>query len=341
MRLIIIVVALVVALLIAFAVSGIFNQEQPQPEPQVLQTAPVQPEQKIEKVNIYVAQRDIPIGSVLSAADYDIKPWPSHLLPPGALLYGDAKIRLDGMITATPIVKNEPLLLAKLRNPNDPSFIAGQLKEGMRAVTISVNMIDSVAGFVQPGDKVDVMFTFDLVQNAIEGSDVTSTQQGSRGGDKQGNVSFSEVIMPNVKVLAVDQRVVAGGAQKDGQPAVPSSVTLEVNQRAAQKLKLADKMGKLSLVLRSIKDKDNFDRVRPTAEQDLTRILPPAYFPALFDSDAAYDFSVVDLYGNTLSDIAGKEKLKADGKEKENADPFVDVNIYRGTQLEKVEVKRP
>jgi hypothetical protein len=98
-------------------------------------------------------------------------------------------------------------------------------------------------------------------------------------------------------------------------------------------------MGKISLVLRSIKDKDNFDRVRPTAEQDLTRILPPAYFPALFDSDAAYDFSVVDLYGNSLSGIGGKKK--AEGEKQKDADPFVDVNIYRGTQLEKVEVKRP
>ena len=340
MRLIIIVVALVVALLVAFAVSGIFNEEQPAPQPQVLQAPPAQPEQKIEKVNIYVAQRDISIGSTLTAADYDIKPWPSHLLPPGALVYGDKNIKLDGMITATPIVKDEPLLLSKLRNPNDPSFISGQLKEGMRAVTISVSMVDSVAGFVQPGDKVDILFTFDLAQGAIEGSDVTSTQQSTKGAEKTGNVTFSEVIMPNVKVLAVDQRVTAG-QQVEGQPVVPSSVTLEVNQRAAQKLRLAEKMGKISLVLRSIKDKDNFDRVRPTAEQDLTRILPPAYFPALFDSDAAYDFSVVDLYGNTLSGVAGKDKSKNGDEAKKDPDPFVDVNIYRGTQLEKVEVKRP
>lgn len=338
MRLIIIVVALVVALLVAFAVSGIFNEEQPAPQPQVLQAPPAQPEQVIEKVNIYVAQRDISIGSVLAPADYDIKPWPSHLLPPGALVYGDPNIKLDGMITATPIVKDEPLLLSKLRNPNDPSFISGQLKEGMRAVTINVNMVDSVAGFVQPGDKVDIVYAFDLSKAAIEGSDVSSTK-GSKE-EKSGNVSFAEVIMSNVKVLAVDQRVTAGMVNAEGQPIpVPSSVTVEVNQNAAQKLRLAEKMGDLSLVLRSIKDKDNFDKARPTAEQDLTRILPPAYFPALFDSDAAYDFSVVDLYGNSLSDTSSNDK--ADGEAQKEADPFVDVNIYRGTQLEKVEVKRP
>jgi Flp pilus assembly protein CpaB len=143
--------------------------------------------------------------------------------------------------------------------------------------------------------------------------------------------------MPNVKVIAVDQRVTAS---QEG-TLVPSSVTLEVNQRAAQKLKVAEKMGKLSLVLRSIKDKDNFDRVRPTAEQDLTRILPPAYFPALFDSDAAYDFSVVDLYGSALSDVRAKDKTKNQDEKQKDLDPFVDVNVYRGTELEKVEVKRP
>ncbi len=334
MRLVIIVVALVVALLVAFAVSGIFS-EQEVTQPRVLDQPPVQSEPAIQKVNIYVAQRDLPIGSTITQADYDIKPWPQHLLPPGAMIYGEQGQVIDGMITSTPLVKDEPLLAAKLRNPNDPGYIAGQLAEGMRALTISVNLVDSVAGFVQPGDKVDVMFTFDLSKNAIEGSDVSSTKGGRN--DTGGNVSFTEVIMPNIKILAVDQRVIAGQqAGSNNQPVIPASVTLEVNQKGAQKLRLAEKMGKLSLVLRSVKDKDNFDRVRPTAEQDLSRILPPAYFPALFDSDAAYDFSVVDLYG---SSIAGTDNINVGDKEK--ASPYMNINVYRGTALQKVEVIKP
>ena len=363
MRLVIIVVALVIALVVAFGVSTLFSKEKANNQTVVSQPV-TSNEPKIEKVNIYVANRDIPIGSVVTQNDYIIKPWPQHLLPPGALLYGDEKTpKIDGMITRVPVVKDEPLLIAKLRNPNDPSYISGQLGEGMRAITISVNLTSSVAGFVAPGDKVDVLFTFELIKSAVQGGDVTAT----KGSGDDRNVNFTEILLPNVKVLAVDTRVVATPPvqQQEGQPApVPASVTLAVNQRDAQKLKLAEKMGALTMVLRSVKDKDSYDLVRPTAEQDLTRILPPAYFPVLFDSDAAYDFGVVDLYGSTLSEAKAKQagvitvnpqtgKLeKKFGQDEPTAvtgseekgprdNPLLSVNVYRGVQLEKVEVNKP
>jgi Flp pilus assembly protein CpaB len=363
MKLIIIVIALVIALVVAFGVSSILTEDKKPAEGKVLASAPTNTETKVERVNIYVAQRDIPIGSVISATDYDIKPWPQHLLPPGAMIYGGGdEQKIDGMITRTPIVKDEPLLASKLRNPNDPSYIAGQLGEGMRAITVPANLTSSVAGFIAPGDKVDVLFTFELIKSAIQGSDISSTK--SSGDDR--NIAFSEILLPNVMVLAVDARVTDGPApgQKEGErPPVPTSVTLAVNQRDAQKLKLAQKMGELTMVLRSVKDKDSYDIIRPTAEQDLTRIMPPAYFPVLFDSDAAYDFGVVDLYGSTLSEAAqrgagvitidpltgklkrknGESGLPLNGKEPEMAkeNPRLSVNVYRGVQLEKVEVNKP
>lgn len=365
MKLLIIVGALVIALIFAFGVTTILsNDDQPQQQPVVLQAPPTMAEPKVEKVQIFVAQKDIPIGAVIQQTDYDIKPWPQHLLPPGAMIFGgDTSPKIEGMIARTPIVKDEPLLLSKLRNPNDPSYIVGQLGEGMRAITIPTNLTSSIAGFIAPGDKVDVIFTFELVKSAVQGGDVSAT----KGSGEDRNVSFTEVLLPNVKVLAVDTRVTAAAPvnQQEGQPTpIPGSVTLEVTQRDAQKLKLAQKMGELTLVLRSVKDKDSFDMVRPTAEQDLTRILPPAYFPVLFDSDAAYDFGVVNLYGSNLSEARAKSAgvitidsktgklVKKDGGSDEvttsseqstaqQESPQMSVNVYRGIQLEKVEVTRP
>ena len=114
--------------------------------------------------------------------------------------------KIDGMITRTSVNKDSPLLTSQLRNPNDPTYIAGQLGEGMRAITVPVNLTSSVAGFVSPGDKVDVLFTFELVKNAVEGGDVT----GLKGSGNDRNLNFTEVLLPNVRVLAVDTRVTAG-----------------------------------------------------------------------------------------------------------------------------------
>jgi hypothetical protein len=87
-------------------------------------------------------------------------------------------------------------------------------------------------------------------------------------------------------------------------------------------------MGKLSLALRSVKDKDKFDIVRPTAEQDLSRTLPPAYFSNLYDSDATYDFNVVDPYSGVTPET-GVGGLRS-GK----------IKLYRGSELKEVEVNR-
>lgn len=367
MKLIIIVIALVIALVVAFGVSTFVNEKKPAPQVQVLSTAPTaaQTAPKPVRTEVYVAARDLPIGTVLTANDYTSLSLNQQLLPPGAIPYGgkDAP-NLDGMITRTSIQKDQPLLTSQLRNPNDPTYIAGQLGEGMRAITIPVNMTSSIAGFVTPGDKVDVLFTFELIKSAVQGGDVTGTKAG--GNDR--NLNFTEILLPNVKILAVDTRVTAEApAPKDGNnapPPMPTSVTLEVNQRDAQKLKLAQKMGDLSLLIRSVKDRDSYELVRPTAEQDLTRILPPAYFPVLFDSDATYDFGVVDLYGSTLSQASrqnagvitidpktgrmtkkgGESGLPETGVNASEGDaktPQMSVNVYRGVQLEKVEVNKP
>ena len=288
--------------------------------------APSAPAAQTIQQNILVAKQDIPIGTPLDETMYDVKPYDQQLIPMGAVNADDpATANVKGLITNTSIVTNQPILSSMLRNPNDPGYIAGQLGEGMRAVTISVGLTESIAGLVEPGDKVDVLYTHNISSYNLDAAKVRSLKSTDEPSEETANVDFTEVLIPNLKILAVDKRV--GAAPADQQGNVPQSVTLEVNLRDAQKLSLAQKVGKLSLALRSIKDKDKYDIVRPTAEQDLSRTLPPAYFSNLYDSDATYDFGVVDPYSAGGPSISSK---KSDGK----------IKLYRGSELKEVEVNK-
>ena len=329
MRLIIVIVALVVALLIAFAMSDVFKKEEASKE---YSPAAVAQPVKVEDVEIYVASENIGIGEVVEEKDFEAKNWPKSLLPPSPIYATEGKKALVGLVAAAPIVKDEPLLKTKFRNPNDPSFISGQLGEGMRAISISMNLTSSVTGFVAPGDLVDIIYTFEIAKDAVDTGDVVPVE----GKDVE-RISVSETILTAVKVLAVDSRVSAQRVEgKDGQPAtiIPASVTVQVNQKDAQKLRLAEKTGALTLVLRSLEDKDNFNMPRPIAEQDLTRIMPPAYFPLLFDDSTGYDSRLVNIY-------SGKKKDDAESTQSNSeADPQLNINVYRGTEKSVVEVQK-
>lgn len=325
MKLTVIIGALVIALFAVLALGNFFGK----PEKEVIVAAPQPIQPQIVQRNILVAKQEIPIGTEMNASLYDIKPIAEHLIPPGAVVADDPnQAKVEGMITNTSIVVNQPILTSMLRNPNDPGYIAGQLGEGMRAVTINVDLSDSVAGLVFPGDRVDLLFTHDISSYNINNAELKAIKAVDDKGQQTAVLNITEVLIPNLKILAVDKRV--GGTPNNADPAqgIPQSVTLEVNLRDAQKVRLASQTGKLSLTLRSIKDKDKYDIVRPTAEQDLSRVLPPAYFSNLYDSDATYDFSVVDPYAD-----GGPEVGANNGRSSR-------VKLYRGSVLNEVEVNK-
>jgi pilus assembly protein CpaB len=138
----------------------------------------------------------------------------------------------------TAIEANEPVLASKITGQGQRATLSAMLGEGHKASTIRVNDIDGVAGFVLPGDRVDVML--------------------SRQIDK-GNAT-NDVVMKNVKVLAIDQ--VAD--ERTDKPSVAKAVTLEVDIAGAQKLALASQIGTLALALRKAGDSE------PTASRLIT-----------------------------------------------------------------------
>lgn len=184
---------------------------------------------------IVVAARDLKPGEKLEKSMLRTMPWAAGTLPKGAFLGMDALFRGDSPRTVhAPIAENEPVLEHKLtgtmQNP-----LAAKMGESMNAVTIRVNDIAGVAGFVQPGDFVDVFLTY-----SDKPSDAAPSQ-----GTKPGIV----VLLQSVRVLAVDQVT-----ERKAQTAPPKAVTLEVTTEDAQKLILAANVGQLSLALKRIDD---------------------------------------------------------------------------------------
>ena len=187
---------------------------------------------------IVVAREPLRYGMALDAAQLAEIPWPLERLPDGAYSSIDA-LRADGArIVLSPIEPNEPVLLAKLSGPNGRATLSNLLAPGMRAVTIRIDEVAGVGGFVAPGDRVDVVMTRDAGRIV----EVESNAQGAAG-----STVTSEVVVANVKVLSVGQ----GTDERQTAPQVASSVTLEVSTDGARKVALARTVGTLSLSLRA------------------------------------------------------------------------------------------
>jgi pilus assembly protein CpaB len=150
--------------------------------------------------------------------------WPSDAVPAGAFAKISDVLGHGRRVVLTAIEANEPVLPLKITGPGERATLSALVHKGMKAVTIRVNDVEGVGGFVQPGDRVDVVLT----------------RQIDKGQ------ATTEVVLQNTRVLAVDQ--VAD--ERAAKPTVPKSVTLEVSIVDAQKVWLASSVGSLSLLLR-------------------------------------------------------------------------------------------
>jgi pilus assembly protein CpaB len=173
---------------------------------------------------IVVASKPLRFGNELTAAVLNEIPWSQDALPAGA--FGRISDVLSGgkRVVLAAIEVNEPVLAVKITGPGQRATLSAVLHDGMKAVTIRVSDVEGVAGFVLPGDRVDIALT------RLDG----------KGG------ATTDVVLQNATVLAIDQ--VAD--DRAAAPAVAKSVTLEVDTVGAQKLDLAASLGTLSLLLR-------------------------------------------------------------------------------------------
>ncbi len=189
---------------------------------------------------VLVARKALPVGTIIDAESLGYQPWPKELVQSAYYTEGAPEAdmtKLLGTVVRYQVTAGQPLTRGALVGPNDRGFLAAALGPGMRAVTVPVNASSGVAGFVFPGDRVDMVLT----------------QQVQGGGDGP-PLKVSETIVRNIRVLATDQRIDSKG--EDGKTEVKtfSNVTLEVTPRIAEKIAVAQSMGQLSLSLRSIAD---------------------------------------------------------------------------------------
>jgi pilus assembly protein CpaB len=280
---------------------------------------------EVPTVDIYTAKQDIPIGEVIQQPMLDIQPWPKHLLLPDMIPANpNQPNEIVRMVARTPFQKGEPIILNKLANDKDPSFLAASLPKGMRVVTIAVDPMTGVGGFLFPGDRVDVLVTHDL--NLDKPSEKKSNP-AKANGQNAANVKkdpVTEVLLSNIRVMAVNMKSTAHGGEP---PVQPSHVSLEVSAADAQKIRLTEYgNGRLSLALRSLKDREEADLPRPTGVGDLSRLTPPAYFPVLYDVNGQANFTSPEA----------EARVKEEEEEAKGS-----ITVVRGVKPEEVEVSRP
>lgn len=218
-----IVAAIVVAGGTAYLVRVFLAGSGPQDEDQV----------QLETSEILVASKNLPMGHLVAPGDLIWTDWPNEGLHSNYLNQESTAIDdLTGFVVRFGITGGEPVTRGRIVGPGEKGFLAVVLSPGMRAVTIPVNRTSGVAGFIFPGDRVDVI--------------LTKFAQDKSGADHL----VGETVLKNIRVLGVDLRV---DDQNKGTPELGKSVTLEVTPKMAEKVSMLGNMGGISLALRSLK----------------------------------------------------------------------------------------
>lgn len=231
-KLALLVGALVIAVITAVMARNMFAGAGAQ-QAAAAQTVPVGPK-------VLVAKKALPVGTIIDVDSFTFQPWPKELMQSAYYVEGstdgDPK-KLLGTVVRYAITAGQPVTRGSLVGPQDRGFLAAALGPGMRAITVPVNVATGVAGFVFPGDHVDLVLT-----ENVEG-----------GGDGPA-LKVSETIIRNLRVLATDQRFTEKDEDGKTQIKTFSNVTLEVTPKIAEKVAVAQSLGTLSLSLRSIAD---------------------------------------------------------------------------------------
>jgi pilus assembly protein CpaB len=196
---------------------------------------------------VLVAAVPLPPGTIVKPGQLRWQPWPAGIATGDFLTQANTRLDdLNGAVARNAIAAGEPVSAGGLVQPGDRGFLAAVLKPGYRAVTVNVTAASGVAGFVVPGDHVDVILN--MSQNAPD---------GARRVD-------SETILQDVRVLAMDQRAAEPAAPakdnaakdvaKDAAKiaAVPQTATLEVAPKGAEVIGAATQIAPLTLSLRSL-----------------------------------------------------------------------------------------
>lgn len=207
----------------------------PKQQTAIVQALPPPPSMPTDEV--LTAAMELPMGTVIDEKDLAWTVWPLSAIGAGMMRKSDLpniKTDLKGAVARASFFQGEPIRREKVVKGANAGFLSAMLPSGSRAVAINIDAqgATTAGGFILPNDRVDILRTF---RDDDAGKDAYTTQ----------------TLLSNIRVLAIGQNV----QEKNGQPVVVgSNATLEVDSRQAETLVLAQRVGQLSLVLRSMLD---------------------------------------------------------------------------------------
>ncbi len=208
-----------------------------------------EPTAQLQTAEILVAKSEIGLGKSLTPEDVEWQTWPAATTNAGFLRRTErpqADTQVLGSIARAPFIAGEPIREQKLVKADGSGFMAAILPAGMRAISTEISPETGAGGFILPNDRVDVI--------------LSKREKASGGRSGAADAITSEIVLSNVRVLAIDQ----APKEKDGQNAVVGkTVTLELKPEQAETLARARQTGTLALALRSIAD---VNAVAPTAD---------------------------------------------------------------------------
>ena len=227
-RIVVLTIALSAGGVAAYLASGSDNKK-----------LPAEPVAQLQTVDVLVAKSDIGLGQAVKPDDLQWQTWPAATASNNFIRRNerpDATTQIVGAIARAPFIAGEPIREPKLVKANGSGFMAAILPAGMRAVSTELSPENGAGGFILPNDRVDL---------------ILSNHEKNMDHPGAPDVVKSEIILSNVRVLAIDQ----APKEKDGQNAVlGKTVTLELTPDQSETLIRARQSGALSLALRSIAD---------------------------------------------------------------------------------------
>lgn len=268
----------------------------------------------------------VPVKTVLVAAaplEYGValtpdmlKPlaWPAEEVPEGAFLSSKELFAKGSRAVLTPMARNEPVLAWKVTKPGEPASLSAMLAEGTKAVTIRVDDVLGVAGLIKPGDRVDVLWT-----------------------RSSGDSKYTEVLLQNVKVLAIDQKVDEGKDKNGKAKGYAKAVTIEVGTLQSQKVALATTAGKLYLTLRNVGQEARESTRRVTLSDLGIRVRSKKRKPAPAADVEAVAAGAAGFTATKDSETAEKDDVRAGALVV--TDDYVVVGVTRGLERSEYNVK--
>jgi len=215
----VVIVGIVAVAIAAFASYSLFNY---------LKGQEARMKEAVATGQVVVAAEEIPAGATINPVQLKTSDWPQANIPAGSF---SSKEQVTGRMALDRYMPGEPITEAKLvPKEGQGGILSYKIPEGHRAMTVAVDQVAGVAGFISPGNKVDVV--------------LTTTPPGQ-------NQPVSKIVLQDVPVLATGQIL---EQQKDGKPQVVPTVTMDVTPQDAEKLAIASTQGRLQLVLRRAGD---------------------------------------------------------------------------------------